>query len=416
MNYKKISWAVLAVFVLTLCAFQFISEKEVDNRVNNMTIPHRQLGNTGLSLSEVGLGCGPFEDKTAEESRVFMDVALSNGINYLDIYTPDPKVRDNIGYALQGRRDKIIIQGQIGSYWENGQYKRTRDLAETKAGFEDLLNRLHTNYIDVGMIHIVDTHEDWVAIKDSPFMQYVLELKKKGIIKHIGMSSHNVEVATEAVKSGLIEVLMFSINPAFDMLPADANIFSSSNDFAGLNNINPERAKLYETCQSMGVGIVVMKTFGSGRLLEASQSPFKIALTPSQCLQYALDRPAVACALTGANNEKELLSDLHYFSATEQEKNYAEAFKNAKQASWKGSCMYCHHCSPCPMGIDIAEVTKLLNAAKSSDTIPANVQAQYHALKHKAGECVGCGACETRCPFSVSVRQNMKEAKRLFGE
>ena len=78
--------------------------------------------------------------------------------------------------------------------------------------------------------------------------------------------------------------------------------------------------------------------------------------------------------------------------------------------------MYCGHCAPCPRGIDIAMVTKLLNLVRAQGEMPETVREHYAVLEHKAGECIQCGACEKRCPFQVEIRENMKEAARTFGK
>lgn len=87
-----------------------------------------------------------------------------------------------------------------------------------------MLSLLKTDYIDVGMIHYVDSVKDWQAIVNGPVLQYALELKRIGAIRHIGLSSHNPRVALEAVKSGQIEVLMFSVNPCYDLQPANEDV------------------------------------------------------------------------------------------------------------------------------------------------------------------------------------------------
>lgn len=76
--------------------------------------------------------------------------------------------------------------------------------------------------------------------------------------------------------------------------------------------------------------------------------------------------------------------------------------------------MYCGHCAPCPKGIDVAMVTKFLNLCKAQGHMPETVREHYRVLEHKASECTACGACETRCPFQVPVRENMRQVAELF--
>ena len=276
---------------------------------------------------------------------------------------------------------------------------------------------LKTDHIDVGMIHYVDSMKDWETIVNGPVLAYVLKLKKAGIIHHIGLSSHNPQVALEAVSSGHIEVLMFSVNPCYDLQPASEDVedlWRDENYAAPLVNMDPERQQLYETCQRLGVGITVMKAFGGGDLLDASMSPAGKALTANQCLHYALTRPAVSTVLAGAHTAEQLRISLAYEDASEEEKDYAAALASFPNISWKGHCMYCSHCAPCPQAIDVASVTKYLNLAKAQGGVPETVREHYALLPHHAGECIQCGACETRCPFEVSIMENMKAAKEMF--
>ena len=379
---------------------------------------YRELGNTGLLISEIGLGCEGFSGDDCRNTGKLLDAAEALGINYFDLYASDPKLRASVGKALLGRREKFMIQSHICSVWKNGQYLRTREMEEVKKGMEEMLSLLQTDYIDVGMIHYVDSLEDWDTIENSGVLSYALELKEKGIIRHIGLSSHNPQVALKAVKSGHIEVLMFSVNPCYDLQPASEDVESlwdEKNYQKHLVNMDSERSELYETCQRMGVGITVMKAFGGGDLLNASLSPAGAALTAVQCLHYALTRPGVASVLVGAHSVKQLEESVSYETASEEEKDYAIAFASFPNISWEGHCMYCSHCAPCPKEIDVASVTKFLNLAKAQGSIPETVREHYKALSHHGGECIRCGACETRCPFHVSIRENMKQAAELFG-
>ena len=362
---------------------------------------YRELGNTGLRVSEIGIGCEGMTEQNCSMCAKLFDLAEKNGVNYFDLYASDPELRSSIGKALHGRRDKFIIQSHICSIWKDGQYKRSRDLLEVKPGFEESLRLLQVDYIDVGMIHYCDALDDWDEIINNGILDYARELKAQGKIKHIGLSSHNPQVALKAVESNSIEVLMFSVNPCYDY----AN---------HLTNMDPERQKLYETCQRMGVGITVMKCFGGGDLLNAELSPAGAALTVNQCISYALSRPAVACVLAGAHSVEQLQESINYENASESERDYALALASFPKISWKGHCMYCSHCEPCPKKIDIASVTKFLNLAQAGEKIPETVREHYAVLEHHASECIKCGACEKRCPFGVAIRENMTKAQEVF--
>ncbi len=379
---------------------------------------YRELGNTGLRVSEIGMGCEGFSEDGCKLTGKLFDEAEKQGINYFDLYTSDPDVRGAVGLALQGRREKFLIQSHLCSVWENGQYKRTRKLNEVKAGFEEMMTLLRTSYLDVGMIHYCDSLADWKEIVEGGVLNYARELKAAGRIRHIGLSSHNPLVALEAVESGAIEVLMFSVNPCYDLQPAGEDVEQLWADEAykgKLTNMNPDRQRLYETCERKGVGITVMKCFGGGDLLDETLSPAGVALSVPQCIHYALSRPAVAVVLAGAHNVDQLRQSVAYENATDVEKDYATAFASFPRISWEGHCMYCSHCEPCPKKIDIADVTKFLNLTRAQGMVPETVREHYRVLEHHAGECIQCGACETRCPFGVSIRENMREAKRVFG-
>lgn len=378
---------------------------------------YRELGNTGLKVSEIGLGAEWLERHNEAEVKEIIDCCESYGINILDCWMSEPNVRSNIGKALEGKREKWIIQGHFGSTWQNGQYVRTRDLAKVKEAFQDLLTRLQIDYIDLGMIHFVDEEAEFHRIMEGEFLAYVKEQKEKGIIHHIGMSTHNPKVAKLAALSGEIEMILFSINPAFDLLPAseDLNTYFAESYEEHLQGIDPERAELYQICEQRGVGITVMKGYAGGRLFSEKTSPFGVALTPVQCIHYALTRPGVASVLAGYDTTEHVKEAVAYENATEEEKDYASVLARAPHHAYGGQCTYCGHCAPCPAGIDIAMVNKLYDLAAMQEEVPATVKAHYEGLSANAKDCIACKGCETRCPFDVPVVERMEKAKELFG-
>lgn len=378
------------------------------------------LQKANFSVSAIGLGCEHLQGQNSDAIRDVIDAALAAGINILDVFMSEPNVRTDIGTALAGRRGDVILQGHIGAAWIDGQYCRTRDPELCRSFFEDLMDRLQTDYIDIGMLHYIDDDEDFETVFHGPVLQYALELKKKGVIRSIGMSSHNPAVALRAVKTGHLDVLMFSLNPAFDLLPPSDEIeFLFKQDTYRENDLtgtDPIRAELFKTCEAYGVGITVMKGYGAGTLLSEKSSALGVALTTSQCIHYALTRPAVVSILVGARKPEEVDAALTYLSATDEQKDYSVTLSRSTKYAARGNCMYCNHCLPCPSEIDIAQVNKFLDMATISESVPETVRSHYLLLDHKADECIACGSCERNCPFAVPVVERMEKAAALFGK
>ena len=377
---------------------------------------YRKLGKTGLMVSEIGFGGEWLERHPQEESVDLIRYAGQKGINIIDCWMPDPKSRDIIGQAIAGNREKWIIQGHIGSTYQDGQYVRSRDLKHVVPAFEDILKRMHTDYIDLGMIHYIDEEKEWDLCMSTDYIRYVHELHEAGTIRHIGLSTHNPRIAKKAVESGFIEMILFSINPAFDMHPATEDLDEMFGEYeSGLSGIDQERAALYQLCEEKEVGITVMKGFFGGRLFDEKTSPFGKAFTPKQCIHYVLTRPGVSSILVGYDTKEQVDEAVSYETAAAEEKDYASVIASAPLHSYSGQCTYCGHCKPCPMNIDIAMVNKFYDLAIQQQEVPESVKAHYAALEVTAGSCIGCQSCESRCPFSVKIAERMQKTAELFG-
>ena len=378
---------------------------------------YRVLGKTGLRVSEIGFGGEWLEKHEVEEAVELVRYAGEKGINIIDCWMPNPKARDIIGKAIKGNRENWIIQAHFGSTWQDGQYVRTRDMDKVVPAFEDYLERLGTDYIDLGMIHYVDSVEDWENCMNGEFIKYVHRMHDSGVIKHIGLSTHNPLIGKLAVESGFVEMILFAVNPAFDMKPASENIMEmiENYDNTGLSGIDADRAELYRLCEEKKIGMTVMKGFLGGRLFDEKQSPFGTAFTPVQLIHYALTRPGVTSILCGYDTKEQVDAAVSYETASDGEKDYASVIASAPLHSYKGQCTYCGHCKPCPMDIDIAMVNKFYDLATAQEEVPESVKSHYRALSVTASACIACKGCEARCPFEVKIADRMKKTAELFG-
>jgi predicted aldo/keto reductase-like oxidoreductase len=375
---------------------------------------YRELGKTGKLISTIGLGCEYLDGKPYETVKETIDTALAGGVNVLEIFMPGREVRENIARALGERRDEIMIHGHFGSTDINEQYDISRDIPMVKKYFEELIEIF--GHVDFGMLFFVDSEEDYKDIFETEFIEYVKEQKEKGNIKHIGFSSHNPEIAMKVIETGLVEIMLFSINPAFDMLPSSEYIIDYSEKsiepelFRGLD---PKRAELYKLCSKKQIGITVMKPFGGGKLISHDHSPFSKPMTVGQCLHYCLTRPSVASVLPGCASGEEMKEVLKYFELSEEDKDYSHILSGVRN-DFMGNCVYCGHCQPCQAGIDIVMVNKYLDIAKlDENNLPPSICSHLKSLNPPTEACLECGDCEDRCPFGVEIIENMKEANRL---
>ena len=254
---------------------------------------YNELGKTGKKVSAIGLGCEHLDGKPYEQVKEVIDAAIENGINLFDVFMPGREVRENIAKALGSRRDQVMLQGHIGSTDIHEQYDVSRDLPSVKKYFEEMLGIF--GYIDFGMMFFIDTEKDYKDVFETEFVDYVLRLKEQGDIRHIGFSSHNPITAAKVISTGVPDMMMFSINPAFDMLPSEEYIFDHIETDMGVKlyrGLDPKRAELYRICSANQVGITVMKSLGGGKLISEEHSPFAKPLTVPQCIHYALSRPS----------------------------------------------------------------------------------------------------------------------------
>lgn len=364
-------------------------------------IEYRKLPKGEERIGTLGLGMGGIQETPPDEIEAVIRKAIENGINFFDLCTGGAAVYEPFGKAIRGQREKIYFQLHFGAvYNAEGDYGWSRNLKKIKDTFGWELEKLGTDYVDFGFLHCVDEESDIYDIEKNGIFDFVKELKDKGVVRHIGFSSHTPSVAEKLLDTGLIDMMMLSINPAYDL---------ECGDEYGIGTTD-ERAKLFRRCEAEGVGISVMKPFHGGQLLRAETSPFRRALTKNQCIQYVLDRPAVMAAVPGVRNLNDLDELLTFKVSSREENDYSEIAEFTPAAA-RGNCVYCNHCQPCPAGIDIGLVNKYYDLSQAGDKMAEN---HYDKLEVKASACLRCGHCDRRCPFDVKQQEKMQKIAEYF--
>ena len=355
---------------------------------------------TGDKIGVIGIGTGPIFEATEKEAAATLAYAYEHGVNYLDFATAGARTFPYVGTALGPVRKELFYQVHFGANYESGEYGWTTDLDTVKRQVDWQLKELKTDYIDFGMIHCLDEERDWNKYQKNGVLDYLLEMKKAGVVRHIGLSSHTPELAQKLLDTGLVEQLMFSINPAYDYQHGEFAIGSAR-----------ERMELYRRCEAEGIGISVMKPYSAGQLLSDKTSPFGKALTKVQCIYYALDKPGVLTVLPGIRSLADLKEALAWLDASPEERDYS-VLGTFTPKDVTGTCVYCNHCAPCPAGLNIGLINKYYDLAKIGDAMAAD---HYAKLEKYASDCISCGHCDSRCPFHVAQADRMKGIAEYFG-
>lgn len=362
---------------------------------------YRTNRRTGDRIGVIGLGTGGLPESDEKEQCAALALAFEGGVNYFDLATSDARCLPSFAAALAGVREQVFYQLHFGADYSRGTYGWTTRADKIKRSVEAQLKALGTDYIDYAFIHCLDEAEDWETYRENGALAYLLELKEQGVARHIGVSSHTPSTLQKILDSGLPDMAMFSINPAYDY---------GRGDEYGRGEAE-ERQSLYRRCEAEGVGITVMKPFCGGQLLDAKTSPFGQALTEAQCIAYALDKPGVLCVLPGVRGTADVKRVLGYLTASETERDYS-VLASFTPKELGGKCVYCNHCKPCPVGIDIGLVNKYYDLTRAGDAL---AREHYKTLSLHAGDCVSCGHCDRRCPFGVAQSARMKEIAAYFG-
>lgn len=333
---------------------------------------YRILGKTGLRVSRIGFGGIPIQRIDAEGTRALMQALVEKGVNYIDTARGYTVSEEYLGYGLEGIRDKFVLATKSMS----------RDKASMARDIETSLANLRTDYIDLYQLHNPKLEELDVIFSENGAIQALRQAKAEGKIGHIGITAHSAAVFEKALEYDEIETVMFPYNI-----------------------VESQGEELIARCREKNVGFICMKPLAGGAIEDGRLA-----------LRYILANDNVTVAIPGMAEVKELEQNLaageDTSPLTEEEK---AAFEKVRAELGQNFCRRCNYCAPCAAGINIPSVF-LFQGYLRRYGLAGWARERYATLPVKASACVQCGACETRCPYQLPIRQMMAEAAKDFGE
>ncbi|MFX1311559.1 MAG: aldo/keto reductase [Promethearchaeota archaeon] len=282
----------------------------------------RELGRTGLKVSEIGLGTEYLYGQSRETVISVIKKAIKNGINYFDLVFNVSNYIKNISAAIKDNRDDIIITCHLGSVEFEGKVRRTHNVKDCEKTILNSLSLLRKDYIDIINLQFVKEKQYESLIATGGLLDLAKKLQIEGKAKFIGISTHNNSLGLKAAKCGYFDVIMHQINIANDTI-------SGRNDFL-------------KACVKNNVGLVAIKPFAGGKLLQTNRTVHiakyqtggislkkKIpkSSTPIKCLNYTLSQSGVSTTIPGVKSSQELNEVLAFLNASDEEKEFSTLLK-----------------------------------------------------------------------------------------
>ncbi|MGN0991452.1 MAG: aldo/keto reductase [Candidatus Ventricola sp.] len=329
------------------------------------------LGKTGLTISRMGFGGIPIQKVDVPTVRTLMQALADSGVNYIDTARGYTVSESYLGEALEGMRDRFVIA--------------TKSMARTKEAMEkDIetsLANLRTDHIDLYQVHNPSLADLETVIAPGGALEALLEAKAAGKIGHIGLTAHMATVFERALGMDWVETIMFPYNI-----------------------VETQGEALMRRCTEQGVGFIVMKPLAGGALEDATLA-----------LRFIGQNPDVSVVIPGMYSAEEVKQNLAAMEnnspLTQQELEQIETIRRELGTQF---CRRCNYCQPCTAGIGISGIF-VLEGYLQRYGLGDWAKARYAGMAKKAGDCVGCGVCETRCPYQLPIREMLARCKAEFG-
>lgn len=330
------------------------------------------LGSTGIATDRNGFGALPIQRVNTETAVKILRKAYEGGITFFDTSRVYSDSEEKIGLAFEGIRENVFIAtktraGTPEAFWKD---------------LETSLSILKTDYIDIYQFHWPD-----VCYKPGDgagMYECMMEAKKQGKIRHIGLTNHKLDVAQECIDSGLYETLQYPLN-----------YLSSEKEI-----------ELIKNCKDADMGFIAMKAL-SGGLITDSAAAYAFMTQFDNVLP-----------IWGIQRESELDEFLTYMNNPPQLTDERKAsIEKEKQELTGDFCRGCGYCMPCPNGIEInlcARMSHLIRRSPSQDWLTPKAK----EMMKKVEECVDCGECISKCPYGLDapelLQKNYEDYKKIL--
>ena len=333
---------------------------------------YRILGKTGLSISRLGFGGIPIQKIDAEGTKTLIRELISEGVNFIDTARGYTVSEEYLGFALEGVRDSFVLA--------------TKSMARTKEAMQkdiDIsLKNLRTDYIDLYQVHNPAAKDVEQVMASGGALEALYEAKKTGKIGHIGITLHSVDLFKQALDLPWVETIMFPYNI-----------------------VETQGEELIAQCADKNIGFICMKPLAGGAIDDAVTA-----------MRFVVSNPAVTTVIPGMADAAEIAQNVSATADTSP-LNDEEQKKVAKIKDLLGTnfCRRCNYCAPCTVGINISGVF-LFEGYYSRYNLKEWASDRYAHLNKTASDCIGCGVCETRCPYNLPIRQMLKKAAEVMGK
>ena len=332
---------------------------------------YKILGKTGLKVSELGFGGLQIPKLNEKEAIKLVREAYNLGINLFDTAHAYQNSEKILGKALKGIRDKVIISSK----------SLKTNKKEFINEFEKSLKHLNTDYIDIFLFHCISKNKEFNKLIHNSVVEALLKEKQKGKLKFIGFSCHNPKVINKYFNISEFSILMIPVNLVETEFIEDKSFYKVLAD---------------------NIGILGMKPLGGGRIKD-------IELCFKYLRQYDRIIPIV-----GMKNIFELKENIEFITSKKSlSDNDIERVNRIREELGNKFCRSCSYCMPCPQGINIPRVNFLKISYNHYNIKKFLTPERTEAVK-KVNECLECGKCEKKCPYSLNIVKILKENRDFY--